>query len=60
MAKIPQIDYTICTLKKHKGKTWEEIAHEEPSYIQWVLDTLEVSDALYLHLNNLLEEVGYD
>ena len=55
-------DPKICHLPKHKGKTWEQVALEDPGYIQWLLDESGIvfDDATFAELEHWLEEVDWD
>lgn len=38
MSKIPRLQKQAYT-KKHKGKTWEQVAREDPDYMRWMMTT---------------------
>lgn len=34
----------MCWMKKHKGKTWSKVAHEDRPYLEWIYDKSDVKD----------------
>lgn len=61
MPKIPKLDHSVANFGKHKGKTWEEVATEDPSYINWLLSydcPVTLANQLYVHLQEIAEEHG--
>lgn len=60
MAKIPQVDHKVITFGKYKGDTWEEVIHDDPNYVLWILANVEISEFLYEYIHELLEEAGIE
>jgi exodeoxyribonuclease X len=34
----------MCWMKKHKGKTWSQVAHDDRPYLEWIFDKSDVKD----------------
>lgn len=35
---------TMCWMKKHKGKTWRQVAYDDRPYLQWIYEKSDIKD----------------
>ena len=47
--------HTICRLPKHKGKRYEQIANEDPSYLDWIINKSDLDEATKFSAQHWLE-----
>lgn len=54
-------DTDVCRFRKHSGQAWEDVARDDPTYLEWLMDDDEhdftIEAPLYDHLMDLLEEI---